>query len=249
MNAKPRSLRLDHPRFLGELRELVAGLRHHLEEEKSLGVEGWPRSSPVNSMPFPMKKESSPAAQPAALSTLEAVREELGECRRCKLHPTRTTIVFGTGNPKAKLAFVGEGPGRDEDLQGKPFVGLAGQLLTKIIQAIQLTREEVYITNIIKCRPPGNRNPEPDEIKACEPFLIKQMEVIRPKLICALGTFAAQTLLKTEERISLLRGRFHQYQGIPLMPTYHPAYLLRNPNFKRDVWEDMKKIKKEYDRF
>ena len=247
MNAKPSSLGLDHPRFLVELRELLVGLRHHLEEEKSLGLEGWPRSSPVNSMPFPMKKESSSAVQPARSSTLEAVREELGDCRRCKLHPTRTNIVFGTGNPKAKLAFVGEGPGRDEDLQGKPFVGLAGQLLTKIIQAIQLTREEVYITNIIKCRPPGNRNPEPDEINACEPFLIKQLEVIRPKLICALGTFAAQTLLKTEERISLLRGRFHQYQGIPLMPTYHPAYLLRNPNFKRDVWEDMKKIKKEYE--
>jgi DNA polymerase len=247
MNAKPPSLGLDHPRLLGELRELLAGLRHHLENEKSLGLEGWPRSSPVNFMPYPSEKESPPAARPVSSSTLEAVREELGDCRRCKLHPTRTNIVFGTGNPKAKLAFVGEGPGRDEDLQGKPFVGLAGQLLTKIIQAIQLTREEVYITNIIKCRPPGNRNPEPDEIKACEPFLIKQLEVIRPKLICALGTFAAQTLLKTEERISLLRGRFHQYQGIPLMPTYHPAYLLRNPNFKRDVWEDMKKIKKEYE--
>jgi DNA polymerase len=180
--------------------------------------------------------------------TLEKVREELGDCRRCKLHSTRTNIVFGTGNPKARLIFVGEGPGRDEDLQGKPFVGLAGQLLTKIIQAIQLTREEVYIANIIKCRPPGNRNPEPDEIRACEPFLIKQLEAIRPRLICALGTFAAQTLLKTEEKISLLRGRFHQYQGISLMPTYHPAFLLRNPNSKRDVWEDMKKIKKEYDR-
>jgi uracil-DNA glycosylase family 4 len=180
--------------------------------------------------------------------TLEEVREELGDCRRCKLHSTRTNIVFGTGNPRARLVFVGEGPGRDEDLQGKPFVGLAGQLLTKIIQAIQLTREEVYIANIIKCRPPGNRNPEPDEIRTCEPFLIKQLEAIRPKLICALGTFAAQTLLKTEEKISLLRGRFHQYQGISLMPTYHPAFLLRNSNFKRDVWEDMKKIKKEYDR-
>ena len=164
------------------------------------------------------------------------------------MHSTRTQIVFGSGNPQAKLVFVGEGPGRDEDLQGQPFVGLAGQLLTKIIQAIQLSREEVYIANIIKCRPPGNRNPEPDEISACEPFLIKQLEVIRPRLICALGTFAAQTLLQTEEKISLLRGRFHQYQGIPLMPTYHPAFLLRNPNYKRDVWEDMKKIKKEYDR-
>jgi DNA polymerase len=156
--------------------------------------------------------------------------------------------VFGTGNPQAKLVFVGEAPGRDEDLQGEPFVGLAGQLLNKIIQAIQLGREQVYIGNIIKCRPPENRNPEPDEIMACEPFLIKQLQVIRPKLICALGAFAAQTLLKTEEKISSLRGKFHEYQGIPLMPTYHPAYLLRNPNRKREVWEDMKKIKREYDK-
>jgi DNA polymerase len=156
--------------------------------------------------------------------------------------------VFGTGNPQAKLVFVGEAPGRDEDLQGEPFVGQAGQLLNKIIQAIQLSREQVYIGNIIKCRPPENRNPEPDEIMACEPFLIKQLQVIRPKLICALGAFAAQTLLKTEEKISSLRGKFHEYQGIPLMPTYHPAYLLRNPNRKREVWEDMKKIKREYDK-
>jgi DNA polymerase len=144
------------------------------------------------------------------------------------------------------LIFVGEAPGREEDLQGEPFVGQAGQLLTKIIQAIQLRREEVYIANIIKCRPPENRNPEPDEISACEPFLIKQLQVIRPRLICALGAFAAQSLLKTEEKISSLRGRFHEYQGIPLMPTYHPAFLLRNPNRKREVWEDMKKIKREY---
>ena len=182
-----------------------------------------------------------------APAELPAVRAELGDCRRCKLHPYRTQIVFGTGNPQAKLVFIGEAPGRDEDLQGEPFVGQAGQLLTKIIQAIQLRREEVYIANIIKCRPPENRNPEPDEIAACEPFLIQQLQVIRPKLICALGTFAAQTLLKTEEKISSLRGKFHEYQGIPLMPTYHPAFLLRNPNRKRDVWEDMKKIKGEYD--
>ncbi len=226
------------PGPLSELRELVRGLRHHLENEKRLGVEGWPKRSATGGRKPP---------RPSGLRTLESVRAELGECRRCKLHSTRTQIVFGTGNPKAKLVFVGEGPGRDEDLQGLPFVGMAGQLLTKIIQAIQLTREEVYITNIVKCRPPGNRNPEPDEIGACEPFLIQQLEVIRPKLICALGNHAARTLLKTEERISLLRGRFHPYQGIPLMPTYHPAFLLRNPNFKRDVWEDMKKIKKEYD--
>jgi uracil-DNA glycosylase family 4 len=244
MNSKSQPRALNQTHLLLQLKDLVTGLRHHLEEERAMGLEGWPRSSAP-----PRKKAPSPPPAPPSSLTLEKVREELGDCRRCKLHSTRTNIVFGTGNSKARLVFVGEGPGRDEDLQGKPFVGLAGQLLTKIIQAIQLTREEVYIANIIKCRPPGNRNPEPDEIRACEPFLIKQLEAIRPRLICALGTFAAQTLLKTEERISLLRGRFHQYQGIPLMPTYHPAYLLRNPNFKRDVWEDMKKIKKEYDRF
>jgi DNA polymerase len=143
---------------------------------------------------------------------------------------------------------VGEAPGRDEDLQGEPFVGQAGQLLNKIIEAIHLRRDQVYIGNVIKCRPPENRNPEPDEILACEPFLIQQIQVIRPRLICALGTFAAQALLKTEEKISSLRGKFYEYQGIPLMPTYHPAYLLRNPNRKREVWEDMKKIMREYDR-
>ena len=243
MNPKSQPSNLGHVPPLAELRDLVVGLRHHLEEEKRLGLEGWPKrsSSPRHkSSPQPLGVSASPI-------TLEAVREELGDCRRCKLHSTRTQIVFGSGNPQAKLVFVGEGPGRDEDKQGQPFVGLAGQLLTKIIQAIQLTREEVYIANIIKCRPPGNRNPEPDEISTCEPFLIKQLEVIRPKLICALGTFAAQTLLKTEEKISLLRGKFHPYQGIPLMPTYHPAFLLRNSNYKRDVWEDMKKIKREYE--
>ena len=243
MNPKTQPQVLDETPFLSELRDMVAGLRHHLEEERSMGLEGWPRGS----APSLRKAVPSPPPPSSAL-TLEEVREKLGDCRRCKLHSTRTNIVFGTGSPRAKLVFVGEGPGRDEDLQGQPFVGLAGQLLTKIIQAIQLTREEVYIANIIKCRPPGNRNPEPDEIKSCEPFLRKQLEVIRPGLICALGTFAAQTLLQTEEKISLLRGRFHRYQGILLMPTYHPAFLLRNPNSKRDVWEDMKKIKKEYDR-
>lgn len=174
--------------------------------------------------------------------SLQAVRDALGECTRCKLHATRTTIVFGTGNPRAQLVFVGEGPGEEEDRQGKPFVGRAGQLLTKIIQAMGLSREEVYITNIIKCRPPKNRNPQPDEIAACEPFLIQQLRFIRPKVICALGTFAAQTLLSTTEKITQLRGRFHEYHGIPIMPTFHPAYLLRNPQEKRRVWEDMQRI-------
>jgi DNA polymerase len=228
---------------MAELQNLVTGLRRYLEEERSMGVEGWPKKS----LPLPPEAPPPRDERISTPPTLEAVREELGDCRRCKLHKTRTSIVFGSGNLRAKLVFVGEGPGRDEDLQGEPFVGQAGQLLTKIIQAIQLRREEVYITNIIKCRPPGNRNPEPDEIGSCEPFLVKQLEAIRPKLICALGTFAAQTLLKTEEKISSLRGEFHQYQGIPLMPTYHPAFLLRNPNSKRDVWEDMKKLKREYD--
>ncbi len=237
--------RTDQKSYLAELREMVIGLRHHLEDERNLGLEGWPRAS---SLPG-AKSLSGPAmGRSPSPSSLESVRSELGDCRRCKLHPYRTQIVFGIGNPQAKLVFIGEAPGRDEDLQGEPFVGQAGQLLNKIIQAIQLRREEVYIANIIKCRPPENRNPEPDEIAACEPFLIKQLQLIRPRLICALGAFAAQTLLKTEEKISSLRGNFHEYQGIPLMPTYHPAYLLRNPSRKREVWEDMKKIKKEYDR-
>jgi len=237
--------RTDQKSYLAELREMVIGLRHHLEEERNLGWEGWPRAS---SPPGENSTSRPSLAHSLSPVSLQAVRSELGDCRRCKLHPYRTQIVFGTGNPQAKLVFIGEAPGRDEDLQGEPFVGQAGQLLNKIIQAIQLRREEVYIANIIKCRPPENRNPEPEEIAACEPFLIKQLQVIRPRLICALGAFAAQTLLKTEEKISSLRGNFHEYQGIPLMPTYHPAYLLRNPGRKRDVWEDMKKIKKEYDR-
>ena len=158
----------------------------------------------------------------------------------------RKNIVFGTGNPEAKLVFVGEGPGGEEDIQGKPFVGPAGQLLTKIINSINLSREEVYIANIIKCRPPQNRNPEPDEIKACEPFLIKQLDAIQPKIICALGTFAAQTLLETDEKISRLRGRFIDYRNSKLIATFHPAYLLRNSQKKREVWEDMKMIRKEY---
>ncbi|MDQ7837514.1 MAG: uracil-DNA glycosylase [Thermodesulfobacteriota bacterium] len=178
--------------------------------------------------------------------TLADVRRELGDCERCKLHKTRTNIVFGAGNEQAKLVFVGEGPGLDEDIQGEPFVGAAGQLLTRIIRAINLRREDVYICNIIKCRPPKNRNPEPDEIEACKPFVLKQLEVIRPRLICALGSVAAQALLETAAPIGILRGRFHSFRGVKLMPTYHPAYLLRNPAKKREVWEDMQMIQKEY---
>jgi uracil-DNA glycosylase family 4 len=154
-------------------------------------------------------------------------------------------MVFGEGNSSARLVFVGEAPGADEDAQGRPFVGRAGQLLTRIIEAMKLERKDVYICNILKCRPPGNRNPKPEEIAACEPFLIRQLAAIRPKVICALGTFAAHTLLKSEAPITVLRGRFHQYQGIDLMPTYHPAYLLRNPAAKKQVWEDAQMIMKK----
>jgi DNA polymerase len=188
-------------------------------------------------------KEHSPHQVPA----LETLEDRLQGCQRCKLHTGRTHIVFGTGNPHADLVFVGEGPGYHEDQQGIPFVGKAGALLTRIIEAIGLRRDDVYITNIVKCRPPNNRDPEPDEIASCEPFLLQQLESIQPKIICALGTFAAQALLKTTSPISKLRGRFHEYQGIPLMPTFHPAYLLRNPQQKRLVWQDMQMVQRKYE--
>jgi len=180
--------------------------------------------------------------------TLEAVREEIGDCTRCKLCEKRTKIVFGVGNPRASLVFVGEAPGADEDKQGEPFVGAAGQLLTKMINAMGLAREDVYIANIIKCRPPGNRNPEPDEIAACEPFLRKQLAAIAPRMIVCLGKFATQTLLRSTAPISSLRGEWKTYEGIPLMPTFHPAFLLRNPSAKREVWDDLKKVMAELDR-
>jgi uracil-DNA glycosylase family 4 len=176
---------------------------------------------------------------------LAAVRADIGDCTRCKLHSLgRKQIVFGVGNPDADLMFVGEAPGADEDIQGIPFVGRAGQLLTKIIEAIGLTRDDVYIANVIKCRPPQNRNPEPDEVETCEPFLFRQIDIIKPKVIVALGAFAARALLRTADPISRLRGRVHDYRGAKLIPTFHPAYLLRNPSSKREVWEDMKHVKK-----
>jgi DNA polymerase len=179
-----------------------------------------------------------------AADALAAVRADIGDCTRCKLHTLgRRQIVFGVGNPAADLMFVGEAPGADEDVQGEPFVGRAGQLLTKIIEAIGLKREDVYIANVIKCRPPGNRNLEPDEVAQCEPFLFKQIEIIKPKVIVALGKFAAQTLLRTLDPISRLRGRVFEYRGAKLIPTFHPAYLLRNPSSKREVWEDMKVVR------
>ena len=179
-----------------------------------------------------------------AAEALAAVRSDIGDCTRCKLHTLgRRQIVFGVGNPEADLIFVGEAPGADEDVQGEPFVGRAGHLLTKIIEAIGLTRVDVYIANVIKWRPPGNRNPEPDEVEQCEPFLFRQIEIIKPKVIVALGKFAAQTLLRTLDPISRLRGRVYDYRGAKLIPTFHPAYLLRTPSSKREVWEDMKVVR------
>lgn len=192
-------------------------------------------------------RATAPAPVPSAAEitdarTLDEVRRELGDCRRCKLCNGRKNLVFGVGNPRAQLVFVGEGPGADEDEQGIPFVGAAGQLLTKMIEAMGFGRDEVYICNVVKCRPPGNRNPEPDEIAACEPFLKAQIAAIRPKAIVALGKFAAQTLLREETPITRLRGQWRTYQGIPLMPTFHPAYLLRSPNEKKNAWADLKQV-------
>jgi DNA polymerase len=177
--------------------------------------------------------------------SLEEIRRELAGCLRCSLGDSRTRLVFGSGSEKARLVFVGEAPGREEDLAGEPFVGEAGRLLTKIIQAMGFEREEIYICNVLKCRPPGNRNPLPAEIDVCRPYLLRQVRAIGPEVIVALGTFSAQTLLHTREPISRLRGRFHDYHGIPLMPTFHPAFLLRNPAMKREVWEDMQAVMKK----
>jgi uracil-DNA glycosylase family 4 len=227
-----------------ELLELVRSLTERVRVDRELGkpLSCLFREKPGDAAPPAPEPTLSAETSAGELSTLEAVRSELGDCRRCPLGNLRHRLVFGEGNPHADLVFVGEAPGADEDAQGRPFVGRAGQLLTRIIAAMGLKREEAYICNILKCRPPGNRNPLPDEIAACEPFLIRQLEAIRPRVICALGSFAAHTLLKSEAPISTLRGRFHRYQGIPLMPTYHPAYLLRNPGAKKQVWEDVREI-------
>jgi uracil-DNA glycosylase family 4 len=221
-------------------------LRDHLDFFAELGVDGIRREGLWSTRPE-LEEAREPETIPIARSPEEALREiraDIGDCVRCKLHGLgRTQIVFGVGNPQADLMFVGEAPGADEDLQGEPFVGRAGQLLTKIIEAIGMRREDVYIANVLKCRPPGNRNPEPDEVQQCEPFLLRQIDFIRPKVIVALGKFAAQCLLKTNDPITRLRGREYKFREAILMPTYHPAYLLRTPSAKREVWQDMKRVK------
>ena len=255
-----------------ELLKLTRQVREHLSWLERGGVTGVPRPAPEPTQVLAATKTAAPVAAPSAAATkivapvaapvldprdsgrpvgaagLQLVREELGDCQRCKLADKRTNIVFGVGNPDAPLVFVGEAPGGDEDRTGEPFVGAAGQLLTKMIIAMGLSREEVYICNILKCRPPGNRNPEPDEIEQCEPFLKKQLAAIRPRMIVCLGKFATQCLLRSDAPISRLRGTWKTYEGIPLMPTFHPAFLLRNPSAKREVWEDMKQVMGELDR-
>jgi DNA polymerase len=201
-----------------------------------------PATAPPSGTP-PDDDEAVPVALARSVTeALAAIREDLGDCTRCKLHAQgRKQIVFGVGNPSAELMFAGEAPGADEDIQGEPFVGRAGQLLTKMIEAMGFRREDVYIANVLKCRPPGNRNPEPDEIEQCEPFLFRQIASIQPKVIIALGAFAARTLLKTQDPISRLRGRVYEYRGAKLIPTFHPSFLLRSPGYKREAWEDLKK--------
>ncbi|MBI4885575.1 MAG: uracil-DNA glycosylase [Acidobacteria bacterium] len=227
-------------------------LEGHLEFFGELGVDGLRLDAEWRGRAADRREFADAAAPPAApversaspAATLVAIRADLGDCTRCKLHGLgRRQIVFGVGNPDADLMFVGEAPGADEDIQGEPFVGRAGQLLTKIIEAIGLRREDVYIANVIKCRPPGNRNPEPDEVGQCEPFLFRQIDTVRPKVIVALGKFAAQSLLRTTDPITKLRGREYRYREAILMPTYHPAYLLRTPSAKRQVWDDMRRVR------
>lgn len=208
----------------------IRSLKAHLENLVDMGVSELRRRSAVS-------KEAGDNA-----AALKAIREEIGDCTRCNLCKGRTNIVFGVGDPHARLMFVGEGPGRDEDLQGEPFVGRAGQLLTKMIEAMGLKRSDVYIGNIVKCRPPDNRYPEPEEVETCLPFLEKQIETIRPEILITLGNLATQTLLQTKAGIMSLRGEFKDFHGIKLMPTYHPAFLLRNPNMKKPCWEDLKKV-------
>ena len=216
------------------MRELVDEVRAWL---------AWAQESGLQNL-APQARGADPAKVETVtrLPLLEAVRTELGECTRCKLHKTRTNIVFGVGSPEARLMFVGEAPGEDEDLQGYPFVGKAGQLLTKMIEAMGLRREDVYICNTVKCRPPNNRNPEPDELLACEPFLKGQLGAVKPEVIVTLGKFAAQALLREQTPITRLRGQWREYEGIPVMPTFHPAYLLRSPAEKAKVWEDLKQV-------
>lgn len=228
-------------------------LLFHLELLQNFGVQHLLSYSNFIEPTMPIKNPNqetpvnitTPEANLSTVQTLADLKNFIGDCQRCKLCTTRTNIVFDDGSPVTELMFVGEGPGRDEDLQGIPFVGRAGQLLTKMIEAMGYKREEIYIANVVKCRPPENRNPEEDEMKECLPFLEKQIQLVNPKIIICLGKFATQSVLNTQIPISKLRGEFQDRQGIAVMPTYHPAFLLRNPTMKKVVWEDLKKVMKK----
>lgn len=221
-----------------ELSDILAAIKSYLELEKESGI-----------LEYHFKgTRAQGLCEAEKPGDLESLKREVSGCKNCDLYKTRLNVVFGSGDPKAKLMFIGEAPGEEEDIQGLPFVGRAGQLLTKIIEAMRLNRQDVYIANILKCRPPNNRIPLPTEILACAGNVKAQVEIIKPKVICTLGKFASQTLLKTETPISALRGKFQEYNGIKVMPTFHPAYLLRNPGDKKLVWEDMKKILREMEK-
>ncbi len=228
------------------MNDLTQSFRQLMESEKLAGVSEMHVANEKLKIQNPeMKIQDEKFEKAEGEMSLKDFEKEICLCQKCELGQTRTNFVFGETNPNADLMFVGEAPGADEDKQGRPFIGRAGQLLTKIIESIGIKREDVFIANILKCRPPGNRNPLPEEIALCSPYLLRQIDIIKPKVICALGKFAAQTLLDTETPISKLRGNFHDYHGVKLMPTYHPAYLLRNSIGKKDVWEDMKMIATE----
>jgi uracil-DNA glycosylase len=262
---------MSNPGSVQDRNVLVATLRDYVEQLREEGLEGLPAgehvervaprieasAKPLVEVPALASSEPETKSKPAAAemfskypglektSTLEELRTFIGDCQRCKLAPLRKNLVFGVGNPNAELMFIGEGPGADEDLKGEPFVGRAGQLLTDIIErGMGIARSDVYICNVIKCRPPENRNPEPDEVAACEPFMLRQIEIVKPKVIVGLGTFAVQAVLKVKTPISKLRGRWHEVRGIRMMPTFHPAYLLRNPGDKRLVWADVQEVMK-----
>jgi DNA polymerase len=234
---------MDDERTAGELAGISAELQAYLAWSKDAGLTTLGLGAPPKAVPS--TNTSASTSMTMKLPTLESVRADIGECTRCKLHKGRKNIVFGVGSPKARLVFVGEAPGEDEDIQGEPFVGKAGQLLTKMIEAMGLQRSDVYICNTVKCRPPNNRNPEPDELEACEGFLKGQLASLEPEVIVTLGKFAAQALLRDQSPISRLRGNWRQYEGIPLMPTFHPAYLLRSPGEKGKVWDDLKQVMKK----
>ena len=236
---------------------MFASLTAYLQDLQESGIDGIPSELMTVTEAGIVQQQTAPFEQidenegkgnntvPEKHESLEQVRKNLGECQRCKLGTTRKNLVFGVGNPKARLVFVGEAPGADEDTQGEPFVGDAGKILNRIITAMELKREEVYICNVVKCRPPQNRPPETDEVTACSPFLLRQLHSIKPEAIVALGTSAAQALLQTKVPISKLRSKFHDFHGIPLMPTYHPSYLLRtggNSDSFWSVWDDMTQV-------